>query len=94
MCMCPTRGAHCLPAPEPRASIVVMAADTRVVRWVQNRVARYQKPGLAAPLHAGGGAPPPPILPGNVMAARAGEKEYSVLETSKIQAACGLTDAQ
>jgi hypothetical protein len=28
------------------------------------------------------------------LASQTGEKEYSILETSKIQAACGLTDAQ
>jgi hypothetical protein len=35
----------------------------------------------------------PPILTGG-LSAPTGEKEYSQLETSKIQVACGLTDAQ
>ena len=34
------------------------------------------------------------VLPGGVAAAVSKEKEYTALETSKIQAACRLTDAQ
>lgn len=35
-----------------------------------------------------------PVLPGGALSAPLSEKEYSQLECSKIQAACGLTDAK
>jgi hypothetical protein len=63
--------------------------------WMQNKVARYQKAGIPNPTPMGIGAMVvPPILPGGTLLSRAGKKEYSQLETSKIQAGCGLTDAQ
>jgi hypothetical protein len=71
------------------------APDARVVLWMQGKVVRYQKSITPHPTPTGiGTVTGPPILPGGTLASRAGEKEYSQLETSKIQAGCGLTDAQ
>jgi hypothetical protein len=71
------------------------APNARVIMWMQNKVARYQKAGIPNPTPMGIGAVVvPPILPGGTLLSRAGEKEYSELKTSKIQAGCGLTDAQ
>jgi hypothetical protein len=68
--------------------------DARVIKWMKAKVAPYQKVGILP-------APPPPtgamggaVLPGNLATTTSREKEYTTLETSKIQAACGLTDAQ
>jgi hypothetical protein len=61
---------------------------------MKTRLAPYQKDGLlptAAPPAATTGVP---VLPGGLAATASREKEYTTLETSKIQAACSLTDAQ
>jgi hypothetical protein len=63
---------------------------------MQAKLAPYQKASpipIQAALGAGaaGGIP---LLPVDGLATHAAEKEYSTLETSKIQAACGLMDAQ
>jgi hypothetical protein len=68
------------------------APDARVIRWMQGKVARYQKPFMTNTLPTGAGVHA--ILPLGAPVPRTGEREYSQLETSKIQAACGLTDAQ
>jgi hypothetical protein len=55
---------------------------------------QYTKAVLAPPTPVGGGpnfGPPTLLTTGST---RTGEREYSLLETSKIKAACGLTDAQ
>jgi hypothetical protein len=69
--------------------------DARVIKWVQARVGPYLKIRIQPALGPG---PPvagrlPPLGTG-APPAQLSEKEYSALETSKIQAACGLTDAQ
>jgi hypothetical protein len=70
------------------------APDARVILWMKTRVSQYQKdPPLSPPAGVAGGGGGG-VLPPGTLAPRAGEKEYSQLETSKIQAACGLTDAQ
>ena len=60
------------------------------------RIERYQKEGPDPVPIAGaaGGGAGPPILPAGIVGSQAGKREYSQLETSKIQAACGLTDTQ
>jgi hypothetical protein len=71
------------------------APDARVIKWTKARLAPYQKQGplptAALPAATVMGAP---VLPGGVGATTSREKEYTTLETSKIQAACSLTDAQ
>jgi hypothetical protein len=72
------------------------APDARVIKWMKTKLAPYQLAGvpaaggapLVAPL-AGG-----PVLAGGLPTTISREKEYTTLETSKIQAACSLTDAQ
>jgi hypothetical protein len=69
--------------------------DARVVTWIQARLLPYRKdrpshPVVGTPAAALG----TPSLPAGTLSTQSGEKEYSLLETSKIQAACGLTDAQ
>jgi hypothetical protein len=70
------------------------APDARVIKWMQKKVAPYRvliAPGPSpAPSAVNAGVP---VLSGG-LPVPAGEKEYSLLETSRIQAACGLTDAQ
>jgi hypothetical protein len=56
----------------------------------------YQK---AAPISVAvpptmGGLLGAPVLPGGALTSSTGEQEYSQLETSLIQAVCGLTDAR
>jgi hypothetical protein len=68
--------------------------DAQVIQWMKARVSQYQKDPPLAPPAGGAGGGGAPVLPPGALAPRAGEKKYSQLETSKIQAACGLTDAQ
>jgi hypothetical protein len=73
--------------------------DARVVTCMQNKLAPYLLPHAALPPAAGTGPGAIPTLTAGSLTAvsltgKGGEKEYSILETSKIQAACGLTDAQ
>jgi hypothetical protein len=70
------------------------APDTRAIRWMKARVSLYQKHPPLAPPTGPTGVGGAPVLPPSSLAPRAGEKEYSQLEPSKIQAACGLTGAQ
>ena len=59
------------------------------------KLAPYQQAGLVLPAPIPtGGSTVGQVLPGGVAAAVSKEKEYTALETSKIQAACRLTDAQ
>jgi hypothetical protein len=61
---------------------------------MQTKVSYYLKYAapIAPPAEGAEGPGRVPILP--IGTNRTGEREYSLLETSKIQAACGLTDAQ
>jgi hypothetical protein len=61
---------------------------------MQTKVSHYLKYAAptAPPAEGAEGPGRVPILP--IGTNRTGEREYSLLETSKIQAACGLTDAQ
>jgi hypothetical protein len=70
------------------------APDARVVKWMQTKVAHYLKYAAptAPPAEGAEGPGRVPILP--IGTNRTGEREYSLLATSKIQAACGITDAQ
>jgi hypothetical protein len=72
------------------------APDARVVMWMQNKLLPYCKAALptTTTLPAPGGTMGAPILPSGALTSSTGEREYSQLETSLIQAACGLTDAQ
>jgi hypothetical protein len=72
------------------------APDSWVVTWMQAKLAPYKKASpmsIQTALGAGvaGGVH---LLPAGGLATHVAKKEYSALETSKIQAACGLTDAQ
>jgi hypothetical protein len=62
---------------------------------MQTKIAPYRKPEVLLPTPDAGLAyrGTAPVL-GGTLGTRSGEKEYSALETSKIQAACGLSDAQ
>jgi hypothetical protein len=68
------------------------APDARVITWMQAKLAPYIKAGAGAP----GAGPPgiPPPLPAGTITTQSGEREFTQLETMKIQAACGLNDAQ
>jgi hypothetical protein len=67
--------------------------DAQVITWMQGKLAPYLKAGAVAPTLGPPGVPPP--LPGGTIASTpSGEREFTQLETMKIQAACGLTDAQ
>jgi hypothetical protein len=68
--------------------------DARVVRCMQHKIAPFRLPAPPTPTTTiPGGGRTAPVL--NVtLASQTGEKEYSILETSKIQAVRGLTDAQ
>jgi hypothetical protein len=68
--------------------------DARVIKWMKAKLAPYQKDGRipAAPPPTGTNAGP--VLPGSLTTVVSREKEDTTLETSKIQAACSLTDAQ
>jgi hypothetical protein len=68
--------------------------DARVVTCMQRRLAPYLLPSVVEPLGANPIMGTAAVLPAGVPASRTGEREYSILESSKIQAACGLTDAQ
>jgi hypothetical protein len=71
------------------------APDARVVKWMKQKLAPYQQanvmPHISSPPMGTIGGPMPLGARATIMAK---EKEYTALETSKIQAACGLTDAQ
>lgn len=66
--------------------------DARVITWMQAKLAPYLKVGTPVPAPGVPGVPAP--IPGGAITSSSGEREYSQLETMKIQAACGLTDAQ
>jgi hypothetical protein len=66
------------------------APDARVVTWMQGKLAPYLKAGPVASAPAG----PPGIPPPLPVTTQSGEREFTQLETMKIQAACGLNDAQ
>jgi hypothetical protein len=68
------------------------APDARVVTWMQAKLAPYLKP--SPQVIGSGGANVPPVLPTGMLMTQLGEREFSQLETMKIQAACGLTNAQ
>jgi hypothetical protein len=72
------------------------APDARVIKWMKTKLAPYQQAHLMPPPAPTfpGGPVGGPVLPGGVAATLSKEKSYTALETSKIQAACGLTDAQ
>jgi hypothetical protein len=67
------------------------APDARVVMWMQGKLAPYTLTAVTPAVVPQVGAP---VLPGGTLPTPASEKEFSLLETSKIQGACGLTDAQ
>jgi hypothetical protein len=66
--------------------------DARVVMCMQSKIAPFQltTPNMPAMTSAGGGLAAP--LFSGTLASQVGEREYSILETSKIQATCGLLD--
>jgi hypothetical protein len=59
--------------------------------WMQGKLAPYTQTAITPAVVPQVGAP---VLPGGTLPTPASEKEFSLLETSKIQGACGLTDAQ
>jgi hypothetical protein len=61
---------------------------------MQRKVGSYLLPATVAPFAANTVMGTAAVLPAGSLTSRTGEREYSILETSKIQAACGLTDAQ
>jgi hypothetical protein len=67
--------------------------DARVITWMQGKLSPYLKAGITA-VPTGGLPGVPPPLPTGTITTQSGEREFSQLETMKIQAACGLTDAQ
>jgi hypothetical protein len=69
--------------------------DARVVKFMRDRLACFQKPANPIFTNPTGGASTggDPLLPAGTIASQTGEKEYSLLETAKIQAACGIEDA-
>jgi hypothetical protein len=68
--------------------------DARVVTCMQKKLAPYLSPPVVAPIAPAVVPGAAPLLAAGTLAGKLGEKEYSILETSKIQAACGLTDLQ
>jgi hypothetical protein len=71
------------------------APDARVVKFMRDRLAPFQKPDDPLSTNPTRGAPTEgaPILPAGTITARAGEKEYFLFETTKIEATCGIDDA-
>jgi hypothetical protein len=59
---------------------------------MQGKLAPYLKAGAVVPTLGPPGGPLP--LPAGNIATPSGEREFTQLETMKIQAACGLTNAQ
>jgi hypothetical protein len=71
------------------------APDAWVIMWMQNKLMPYRKAMPAAMVAPPAmGAMGAPVLPNGALTSNANGKEYSQLETSLIQAVCGLTDAQ
>jgi hypothetical protein len=68
------------------------APDARVVTWMQSKLAPYLKPGAGVAAFGPTGVPPP--VPAQTITTQSGEREFTQLETMKIQVACGLTDVQ
>jgi hypothetical protein len=68
--------------------------DARVVACMQQKLAPYLRPSVVVPNVPGVAPAAAPILAASALASKLREKEYSNLETSKIQAACGLNDLQ
>lgn len=66
--------------------------DARVITWMQTKIAPYLKVGANAMIPANAVALSP--IPTGIITTQSGERTFSQLETMKIQAACGLTDAQ
>jgi hypothetical protein len=57
------------------------APDAQVIRWMKARMSLYQKDSPLAPPTAPAGIPGAPVLLPGSLATRAGENEYSQLET-------------
>jgi hypothetical protein len=68
--------------------------DARVVACMQQKLGPYLRPSAVVPNVPGVVPAAAPVLATGTLASKLREKEYSILETSKIQAACGLTDLQ
>jgi hypothetical protein len=68
--------------------------DARVVTCMQRRLAPYLSPPVVVPMVASVAPGVAPALMAGALAGRPGEREFTTLESSKIQAACGLTDLQ
>jgi hypothetical protein len=71
---------------------VSTSPDACVITWMQSKIAPYLKLGAATVSLGLPGVPPP--LPAGTITMQSGEREFTQLETMKIQAACGLTGAQ
>jgi hypothetical protein len=68
--------------------------DARVVTCMQKKLAPYLSPLVVAPTVTAIAPVVAPVLAAGALPGRLGEKEFTMLESSKIQAACGLTDLQ
>jgi len=68
------------------------APSPRVITWMKSKLAQYRQPRVAFP--AAVSMPGVPMAPPVLNDRLTSERDYSQLETEKIQAACGLTDAQ
>jgi hypothetical protein len=93
--LCATGHGQCQPAPQSAQPELPTNGPGRAGHSLDVREDGAVHQGSPCPLVADrrpwGG---PPVLPAGLPSVRSSEKEYSLLETSKIQAACGLTDAQ
>jgi hypothetical protein len=61
---------------------------------MQRRLASYLSPPIVVPIVAAVAPGVAPALVAGALAGKPGEREFTMLESSKIQAACGLTDLQ
>jgi hypothetical protein len=61
---------------------------------MQQKLAPYLRPHVTAPIANGMTHATGPVLAVNAVQNKVGEKDYSLLETAKIQAACSITDLQ
>jgi hypothetical protein len=68
--------------------------DARVVTCMQKKLAPYLSPPIVVPVVAAVVPGVVPALVAGTLAGKPGEREFTILESSKIQAACGLTDPQ
>jgi hypothetical protein len=68
--------------------------DARVVTCMQRKLAPYLSPPIVVPVVAAVVPGVAPALAAGTLAGKPGEREFTILESSKIQATGGLTDLQ